>query len=91
MLVVAVAVVFIPWEIDDSLHVGGLLSFFAFAIAFGLALRLATERPMDNWYEGRAGAESTKTLAWRYAVGGDPFPIGLPGTQVDELFETRLA
>ena len=90
MLVVAAAVAFIPWEIDDSLHVGGLLSFFVFAIAFGLALRLATERPMDNWYEGRAGAESVKTLAWRYAVGGDPFPIGLPGTQVDELFEARL-
>ncbi len=88
MLVVAAAVAFIPWEIDDSLHVGGLLSFFAFAIAFGLALRLATERPMGNWYEGRAGAESVKTLAWRYAVGGEPFP--LPEAQVDERFEARL-
>ena len=58
MLVVAAAVAFIPWEIDDSLHVGGLLSFFAFAIAFGLALRLATERPMDELVRGSRRAPS---------------------------------
>lgn len=90
MLVLAAAVAFLPWEIDDSLHVGALLSFVAFGLAFGLALRLATERPVDAWYEGRAGAESVKTLAWRYAVGGEPFTIGLPALQVDLLFETRL-
>ncbi|MHB8571983.1 MAG: DUF4231 domain-containing protein [Candidatus Dormibacteria bacterium] len=30
------------------------------------------------WYEGRAAAESAKTLAWRYAVGGEPFRVDTP-------------
>ncbi|WP_410594030.1 DUF4231 domain-containing protein [Amycolatopsis sp. lyj-23] len=51
--------------------------------AFGTALALvgitATEiyvssvRPADQWYDGRAFAESAKSLAWRYSVGGIPF------------------
>jgi len=90
MLVVAAGVAFFPWKIADTVHVGGLLSFVAFGIAFVLALRLATERPSDGWYEGRAGAESVKTLTWRYAVGGEPFTIGLDAEQVDLLFESRL-
>jgi SMODS and SLOG-associating 2TM effector domain 3/SMODS and SLOG-associating 2TM effector domain 1 len=42
------------------------------------------------WYVGRAGAESVKTLAWRYAVGGDPFPVSQPQDQVDGLYLHRL-
>ncbi|GAA1821241.1 DUF4231 domain-containing protein [Actinomadura chokoriensis] len=34
---------------------------------------LLTERPDRQWYESRAAAESAKTLAWRFAVGGQPF------------------
>jgi SMODS and SLOG-associating 2TM effector domain 1/SMODS and SLOG-associating 2TM effector domain 3 len=29
--------------------------------------------PQKAWYDGRAVAESVKSLAWRYAVGGAPF------------------
>jgi conflict system pore-forming effector with SLATT domain len=53
--------------------------------AFGTALALigisATElyvsstRPADQWYDGRAFAESAKSLAWRYSVGGIPFAV----------------
>ncbi|WP_165968866.1 DUF4231 domain-containing protein [Actinomadura sp. KC06] len=34
---------------------------------------LLTERPDRQWYESRAAAESAKTLAWRFAVAGQPF------------------
>lgn len=30
-------------------------------------------RPEHDWYTGRALAESTKTLAWKYAMRADPF------------------
>jgi hypothetical protein len=47
------------------------------AICFTLALiteiALLTLRPEEDWYHGRAIAESTKTLAWRYAVRATPF------------------
>lgn len=61
--------------------------------AFGTALALigisvtelyvSSVRPADQWYDGRAVAESAKSLAWRYSVGGIPF-----ATQSDEK-ETR--
>ncbi|MEV7284374.1 DUF4231 domain-containing protein [Streptomyces sp. NPDC093252] len=51
---------------------------------------LLTERPEEAWYDGRALAESTKTLAWRYAVGGAPFPGGLPLPEARERFHARL-
>lgn len=43
------------------------------------------------WYDGRALAESTKTLAWRYAVGGAPFQTSLPQAEADRLFLDRIA
>jgi hypothetical protein len=46
----------------------------AFLTALGAELYLLVSRPERAWYEGRAAAESVKTLAWRYAVGGEPFP-----------------
>lgn len=49
------------------------------ALAFFIALLLRTFRlithPDQIWYEGRAIAESAKTVAWRYAVGGSPFGL----------------
>jgi hypothetical protein len=43
------------------------------------------------WYEGRAAAESAKTLAWRYAVGGEPFGVtSVTGRDADRLFIERV-
>ncbi|KOG37003.1 membrane protein [Streptomyces resistomycificus] len=51
---------------------------------------LLAERPEEAWYDGRALAESTKTLAWRYAVGGAPFPADLPEAEAQLRFLERL-
>ena len=51
---------------------------------------LLSERPEQAWYDGRALAESTKTLAWRYAVGGAPFPADLPLGEAQIRFLARL-
>jgi len=49
------------------------------AAGLGMALvievYLLTDRPDRQWYESRAAAESAKTLAWRYAVAGQPFGL----------------
>jgi hypothetical protein len=65
------------------------------ALAFGAALVVRVVRVLNQsdtiWYEGRAVAESAKSLAWRYAVGGDPFPVqDTPGSTTDALFSARL-
>ena len=53
-------------------QVGGGLAFLAFACALGAELFLATTSPLTTWSEGRAAAESAKTLAWRYMVALSP-------------------
>jgi hypothetical protein len=44
-------------------------------LTLALVMRLVRviTRPERLWYEARAVAESVKSIAWRYAVGGEPF------------------
>jgi hypothetical protein len=56
-------------------------------LLFALALlaqvyRLAT-RADEKWWNGRAGAESVKTAAWRFVVGAAPFGLSNPGADVE--------
>ncbi|MDN4641785.1 DUF4231 domain-containing protein [Agreia sp. PsM10] len=63
-----------------GIAVGAWLAFIAFVVALGAELLLASRKPERIWYEGRAAAESVKTLTWRFMVGGETFestaPIG---------------
>ncbi|MER7078585.1 Protein of unknown function [Saccharopolyspora kobensis] len=71
-------------------------SFDVFAVGTALALvgvmviEMATagSRPDKVWYEGRALAESVKTLTWRYAVGAAPF--ALDSESADDDFVSRV-
>jgi conflict system pore-forming effector with SLATT domain len=49
----------------------------AFLLAVAVEVWLWISRPEKRWYDGRAVAESMKTLSWRYAVGAQPFPTDL--------------
>jgi hypothetical protein len=70
-------------------QVGGGLAFLAFACALGAELFLATTSPLTTWYEGRAAAESAKTLAWRYMVRGEPFEVDEPDVDKQFLAQTH--
>lgn len=41
--------------------------------ALGSSIYLAARRPDQNWYAGRAVAESVKTTTWRYMMRAEPF------------------
>jgi hypothetical protein len=62
-------------------------------IALALILRLWRfgAHPEDRWYEARAVAESAKSVAWRYAVGGRPFDLGKDQDVVDTLARQRFS
>lgn len=51
----------------------GVLAALAFFVGLVVQLMRSNGKADQDWYNGRAIAESTKTLAWRYAVGGNPF------------------
>jgi hypothetical protein len=61
-----------------------------FAIAFGVRIFTEFERDEARWYEARAAAESTKTLAWRFAVGGNPYPTNLPANEAKRALLERF-
>lgn len=69
---------------------GGVIATMAFVVAILTRVLLLKEHPERIWYDGRAAAESAKTSAWRYAVGGKPFDKNLKDSEAEELFATRL-
>jgi len=63
----------------------------AILLSVGIILTLlGRDRRYDKiWFDGRAVAESVKTVAWRYMMRGEPF--GLEASQVDNAFIAEMA
>src|ERR1019366_3013548 len=53
----------------DDVEILALAASALFLAALLAEIRLVRGRPERGWYDGRAVAESAKTLTWRYAVG----------------------
>lgn len=70
-----------------SVDLAGVAALFAFLLAVFAEVFLLSRKPDKDWYDGRAAAESIKTLSWRYAVGGGPFDVH---HDFDVLFSQRL-
>lgn len=50
-----------------------LVSAMLFLITLGILVFLRVKRPDDVWYNGRAVAESVKTISWRWMMRADPY------------------
>jgi hypothetical protein len=70
-LLVAAFLGLFTWRTRGA-DVAGMLGAIAFGGALTCELYLLSARPDRLWYDGRAAAESAKTLTWRYLVGGSP-------------------
>jgi len=69
LLVIAAAVsFFVPVN-----TYGALISALLFLVTLGILIYLKTNKPDDIWYNGRAVAESVKTLSWKWMMRADPF------------------
>lgn len=60
---------------NGDLNMSALVSVVLLVTAIGTRLHVASTKPERAWYDARAIAESTKTLAWQYAVAGEAFPL----------------
>jgi hypothetical protein len=89
LLVSAAATTLVTWK-SGQISYGALVGAVALVFAGVLRVQLQVTDPSRTWYQGRAAAESAKTLAWRYAVGGDPFPISIPESDADQMLIERL-
>ncbi|MBB5956789.1 hypothetical protein FHS29_003382 [Saccharothrix tamanrassetensis] len=74
----------------------GRIDLAAIGTAIALAAVTVTEvnlkstRPEDRWYDGRALAESAKSLAWKFSVGGAPFGKAGPEDAAERGFIEQL-
>jgi hypothetical protein len=75
---------------DNSTNWAQVAAAACFLTAAVMRTFLLTANPESVWYDTRAIAESVKTLAWRYAVGGDPFRVDdMSVRDADRLFVER--
>jgi hypothetical protein len=56
-------------------HWAGWMSAAAFAIGTAATTLWVYRRHENEWYDGRAAAESAKSLTFKYAVGGQPYGV----------------
>nr|CTQ92958.1 Integral membrane protein [Kibdelosporangium sp. MJ126-NF4] len=68
----------------------GVLAALAFLASLVVRFYIEQQQDENRWYESRTAAESCKTLAWRYAVCGDPFPESMPTAEARQLYIQRL-
>lgn len=91
ILAIAAAVLAVPTiTLSHRVNVAALGAALAFLGAAILEQGILREKPDLDWYDGRAVAESAKTLSWRYAVGAEPFPVTMPGETADRLFDEQV-
>jgi hypothetical protein len=75
-----------PGHLDLPAAVAGAL----FLVSLFSLIYRSLRKPERDWYAGRAAAESVRTLAWCYAVGGNPFPSELPDDDAAKRYLARL-
>lgn len=90
-LVVAAGTGIAVWRVGRSdLDVLAGIGCLGFAAALASASIRRLRKPEMQWHSGRAAAESIRTLAWRYAAGGDPFPLSESNAKCTADFLGRL-
>lgn len=80
----------ISWRID-RVDVAAWVILIGFLSALICEVVSWVTHSEQTWYEGRAVAESIKTLAWRYAVCADPFPASMTDSDADTLLRERIS
>ncbi|MEV0063810.1 DUF4231 domain-containing protein [Nocardia sp. NPDC050718] len=93
LVLAVVAAVFAAFTIRVGSHgidAAAIVTTVAFVTMLALNVWQLRDRPDQDWYEGRALAESVKTLTWKYMVGGSPFPSGMPAAAADQLLVDRV-
>lgn len=79
----------LSWKLG-RFDVWALVALFGFLAALFAEIMLWTQRPERDWTAGRMIAEDIKSLAWRFSVGGHPFPVTMPLAQARKLFQHRV-
>jgi hypothetical protein len=71
--VLAAATGTFTWLVAHRVDLAAIATAVALAATAAVEVYLQSAKPEELWYDGRALAESAKSLAWRFSVGAMPF------------------
>lgn len=86
VLVIAAIISLFPFDIPEYGQVLAILSAVAFSAGIGITFYIKNSKFEDDWYIGRALAESIKSLTWKYMTKGEPFGSEYSIEEVDKKF-----
>lgn len=69
---------------------GASISAILFTVTLGILIWLKCKRPDNIWYNGRAVAESIKTLTWRWVMKAEPYNLDRPEESSRKAFLNDL-
>jgi hypothetical protein len=90
LMVIASALAIYNYESTDLKLTLYILSGLFLLISTFLTVVLLTRKFEDFWYQGRALAESCKTLTWRFMTRSELFEDGVPLQQAKTKFVQRV-
>lgn len=90
LMVIASALAVYNYESTDSKLILYILSGILLLISTFLTIVLLTRKFEDFWYQGRALAESCKTLTWRFMTRSELFEDSVPLQDVKAKFVQRV-
>lgn len=89
--VLAAVLAAMTFQVGDTWDLAALCVALTFIATLLTEVWLLVTKPERAWYDGRAFAESIKTLSWRYAVAAKPFSLQSPDSEIDRLFITEVS
>jgi hypothetical protein len=75
---------------SGEIDLAALVASLGFLISLLASSWLLWQRPEREWYDARAGAESTKTLSWQFAIAGGEFARSDDEAEAQRRFVDRL-
>lgn len=74
----------------SNFQIGPALVIFSLLCAIGSKIYFLVAAPERKWYNGRAAAESIKTLSWKYVQNAKPFDKANDSKQIEAEFLNRI-
>lgn len=86
VLVIAAVIGLFPFDSPSYGQALAVFSVIAFSAGIAITFFIKNSKFEDDWYIGRALAESIKSLTWKYMTGGEPFGSDMTIEEADKKF-----
>ena len=91
ILIIAAAVGIFTFDKNELLaKIFAAISAVLFAASIVITSVIKISKYENTWYNGRAIAESVKTLTWRYLINGEPFTHSIEMKEADTKLTSNL-